>query len=225
MREYIVERTSIESQWVFERMLPSLPGPGTTAFATLVRDLHPFGLKPSEVIVDTPTTRLGDVAIILTLLDRRLTVRITAAGFEVNVQGLAFGDEEPIAGIAEAILKAVKAIDADAERGLVKVRTSSHLTIKPDVKAFLDQHLVSGADAAELRPDVVIYRVESEQLAGNDVRAVIAQSLVYPSAIFLDLNLNYSAPVALLDLVSRVGQDFDFIMSLLGLSESESNDD
>lgn len=223
MREYIVERTSIESQWIFERMLPSLPGPGTPAFATLVKDLHPFGLKPSEVIVDTPTTRLGDVAIVLTLLDRRLTIRIAASGFEVNVQGVYDGDEESITVIAEAILRAVKAIDSDAERAQIKVRVSSHLTIKPDVESFLEQHLASNNDVPELRREVVIYQVNSDRLQGHEVRAVIAKSLVYPSAVFLDLNLNYSASVTLPKLVSFASEDFNLIMSLLGLSESEIN--
>ena len=85
MVEYVIERSTIEAKWIFERMLPVLPGPGTPAFAKLADELHPYGITPNEVLVDAPTSRMGDVVLSITLLDRKVLLRITAAFFELIV--------------------------------------------------------------------------------------------------------------------------------------------
>ncbi len=93
MRTYTVEQTTVNFKWAFQRMLPSLPGPGTPAFADLCKGLHPYGLTPSNVTVDSPTTRLGDLYIGIALLDNnRLTLRIACTGLDFFLKELFIGD-------------------------------------------------------------------------------------------------------------------------------------
>ena len=83
MIEYRVEHSSVECRWLFKRMLPSLPGPGTPAFASLVKGLHSFGIDPSGVAVDAPSSTMGDLVLSIVLLEKRVVARLRASSFEL----------------------------------------------------------------------------------------------------------------------------------------------
>lgn len=97
-------------------MIPSLPGPGTPAFAELVKGLEPFGIEPSAVTIDAPSARLSDVVLGIVLLEKRVVVRITASSFELFVTSLFVGDDSALIEIAHQILTAVPVIDAATEK-------------------------------------------------------------------------------------------------------------
>src|SRR5258705_12633134 len=115
MRAYTVEQTSLSLKWTFHRMLPSLPGPGTPGFADLCKGLHPYGLLPAAVTVDSPTTRLGDLYIGIVLLDNgRLTLRLSCSGLELFLKELFIGDEEILVQIVDLVFVALSSIDSEA---------------------------------------------------------------------------------------------------------------
>lgn len=221
MREYVVERTNIESQWLFERMIPSLPGPGSAAFAKLVKELHPLGLLPADISVETPTARLADIALVIQLLDRRVGIRVTPAGIEFNVSGVFVDDDEKLGRIANAIVNAVREIDEDAAKARVNVRISSHLKVTPDADNFLSEHLLRPIHSSELTTEAVVLRVNPEELTATEARAVIAKSLVFSDAIFFDLNVSYTSSSDVSTLIKSVNIDFDRILLHFGLVESE----
>ena len=203
-------------------MLPSLPGPGTPAFAKLVKGLAAFGIDPSGVTVDAPTSKLSDVALAIVLHEKRVIVRITATSFNLYVTSLIVGDDDALVQIGELILSAVKEIDSDADKADVTIRTSSHLKLlSGDVADFLKEHLALSNSIAGLTPDAAAYKVGSGQdVNSSDLRIVIAKSIGYVNSVFVDVNRNYSsAPIA--DLASWANEDFEVMMELLGLKEAE----
>jgi hypothetical protein len=203
-------------------MLPSLPGPGTLPFAKLVKGLAAFGIEPSGVTLDAPTSKLSDVALAIVLDEKRVIVRITAAAFNLYVTSLIVGDDEALVQIGELILNAVKEIDADADKADITIRTSSHLKLlSADVDDLLREHLALSNSMTGFTPDAAAYKAGSGPgINSSDLRIVIAKSVGYVNSVFVDLNRNYSsAPIA--DLAGWANADFEVIMERLGLKEAE----
>lgn len=226
MREYNVEHSSVECQWLYKRMLPSLPGPGTPAFANLVKGLESFGIEPSGVTVDAPSSKLSDVVLGLVLLEKRVVVRITASSFDLFVTSLFVGDDNSLIGIADLILKALQEIDPDADKADAKIRTSSHLSlVAADVDEFVGEHLVLRPSMTGLVPDAAAYKLNSkENIHSSELRLLIAKSIGYANSIFVDVNRSYSDAPTAATLASWANSDFEVIMEMLGLKEAEGDE-
>src|SRR2546423_10127461 len=125
MREFVVKQTSLNLKWTFERMLPSLPGPGTEAFSKLAKALHPYGINPSMVMVDAPSSRLGDVTLTISkLLEGRLGVRITCNDVEFFLDEYLVDDDEKIALLLNEFFTALKVVNEEANKGSGFVKSS-----------------------------------------------------------------------------------------------------
>ena len=204
-------------------MLPSLPGPGTPAFATLVKDLDPFGLDAAGVTVDAASSKLSDVVLGLALLEKRVVARITATSFDLFVTSLLVGDDNSLIGIADLILKALQEIDLDADKANARIRTSSHLSlVSADVDEFLRKHLVLRPSMSGLVPDAVAYKLDSnEKIHSTELRLLIARSIGYANSIFIDVNRSYSDAPSAATLATWANSDFEVVMEMLDLKESE----
>jgi hypothetical protein len=204
-------------------MLPSLPGPGTSAFARLVKGLDSFGITPEGVSVDAPSSRLSDVVLGIVLLEKRVAVRITSGSFDLFVTSLFVGDDESLIEIANLVLAALREIDPDVNEANLKVKTSSHLSlITTDVDQFLSEHLKLGAAITGLVPDAAAYKVSSmENLHASDLRIVIAKSIGYTNSVFVDMTASYADAPPAETLATWVSGDFDVITELLGLKEAK----
>src|SRR6266480_1562447 len=142
LREYTVEQSSLDFKWTFQRMLPSLPGPGSPAFAELCKGLHPYGIAPSAVTVDSPSARLGDLILSIGLLSGRVTVRFSSATLEIYVRELLVGDEDKLIPIADLLFAAANTIDPEAIQGQANLRASSHLKLQPgEIDSLLSEHV------------------------------------------------------------------------------------
>lgn len=221
MRDYTVEHSSLNFKWTFRRMLPSLPGPGTPAFAELCKGLHPYGMTPSRVIVDAPSSRLGDVILSIGLLDNRLAVRLTSSTLEMIVSELFAGDEEKLIPIADLVFTAAAAIDADATQGKANIRTSSHLKLAPgETEAILSEHTNRDKIPAAFAFDAVVYKVQlGEGSKAQELRVMLAKSLAYEGAIFVDITGDYEGPATPTELATYINTDAERVIELIGLQE------
>lgn len=204
-------------------MLPTLPGPGTPAFAKLANELHPYGITPNDVSVDAPSSRMGDVVLSITLLERRLVLRITAGFFELIVHELVEGDEPKLVNIGNLALHAIKEIQPEVGGLDVKYRIASHLSLTPtSVLTFLQTHQVPSAVSQGLVTDAVAYNASNvNRFQSKDMRFVITKSLVFDNALFVDANATYSGTSDVSDIAVWAESDFETIMSLLGLKERQ----
>jgi hypothetical protein len=224
LAEYVIEHTSIESQLTFARMLPSLPGPGTPAFAVLAKALHPFGISPSGITVDTPTSRMSDVVLSIVLLDKRVGIRITAASLELLVTGLFVDDDSSLITILNSIFDALRSVEPEAVAGIVSHRVTSHFRLtNENALEFLAKHQVSNTVDAGLLVDAIAYKVnrrEDDNIHASEIRFVLAKSLLYKNALFVDLNATYPELTDTATLLTWMNSDFDRTLAVLDLVEA-----
>ena len=219
MREYTVEHSSLNFKWTFQRMLPSLPGPGTPAFAELCKGLHPYGITPSKVVIETPSSRLGDVFVSIGLLDNRLGVRFTSAALELYLDELLVDDEEKLIPIADMLFTAVSSIDADAINGTANLKITSHLKLLPDEhEALVRAH--QALQQPEFNLDAVVYKINfGSESRARDFRLALAKSIAYENAIFVELSADYDGPATPTELAAHINTDAERAFELLGLQE------
>jgi hypothetical protein len=204
-------------------MLPSLPGPGTPPFAKLVKGLHQFGIDPSGVTVDAPSSRLGDLVLGIVLLEKRVAVRITASSFDLYVSPLFLGDETPLTEIGQLIIGSLREIDNEADQAEAKIRTASHLSLKDaEAEKFLSGTLNIVAPRETLVPDAIAYKVRpTDAFHASALRIVVSQSIAYSNAIFMEVFADYSKAPVVEALASWVSSDFEGIMEVFSLREVE----
>lgn len=223
MREYSVEHSSFTFKWTFKRMLPALPGPGTPGFAELCKGLHPYGITPSKVVLDSPTSRLSDVTLGIGLLDNRVAIRITPSALELTVNDLFLGDEEKLVPIADLLFAAVSSVDTDATQGTANIRVVSHMRLAPgEAETLLGEH-TSAAAGSLLALDAVIYKVRlGKESRAQALSITLAKSLAYEGSIFVDMHGDYEGPATPTELAAHISADYERLIEVLGLKEQDS---
>lgn len=203
-------------------MLPFLPGPGNEAFTRLVKELHQYGIRASAVTVDSPSSKLSDVAIVISnLLDGRLGVRMTPGDVEFFLEEYLVDDDEKIIDILNKIFTALRVVDEEANKGSGNLRSTSHLELAAgEVESFIRDHVPVSAERAGLIPDAVGYDVDlGESVSGKDFRVVLAKSVKYKESVFVDINASYSGVIDPVEFTSAATSEFEQIMELIGLRE------
>lgn len=221
MRDYTVQQSSLNFKWNYQTIMPFVPTPGTPSFAALCKALAAYGLDASRITVDAPTTRFGDVTLGVALLENRAALRLTASFFELYVSSLYEGDEEQLLGIADAVFKILKEADSDSEQGEAHIRVASHLRLAPlENFAVLRDHLKMSDTMAGLIPEAAVYQIEcpSESLL-KELRIVVAKSVAYEDALFVDVNAIYPGPIEAATLAKQVESDFYLAVEKIGLKE------
>jgi len=219
MREYTVEQSSLIYRWTFNNLLSSLPGPGTTVFGALCRELRPYGISPSGITLDAPTTRLDDVILAISLFDERVKLRLSYGWFELSVDDLYEGDEVALVKIVEALFKVLKEIDANADQGRTYINIYAHLSLSPlEADLFLHDHLHGGKAIADLIPDAFAYKLKTNNTAeAQDLRIVVAKSLRFPNALFVSFSSEYPIPGPPSQVAEQISKDYQQSLALLGL--------
>lgn len=224
MYKYVVEKSTVNYQWKYKRMLPSLPGPGSEAFAVLCKQLHPFGLSPENMTIDGSSSRMSEITIGMALLENRMMIRLTPGLVDIFVSELLVSDETPIVEIVSFLIEAVSKIDEDAVNGVAEVRNSLHLSLPTiDVKTYLSNVLVESEFSSDLVPVTIVYQVDkSTGINADSIRLLLAKSLMYDGAIFLDINSSYNGPLNVPLMASWLNEDFSKATSLIRLTEEEA---
>jgi len=224
MREYIVEKSSLTYRGTFRNMLTSLPVPGTSAFATLCRGLQPYDLTPTGIVVEAPSSRLADVTVGILLLKRIVELRLSYGEFTLNVQELYEEDIASLVNIMEIMFNALRETDVDADQGQVKVSSSAHLRLmQGEAREFIEDHLHGGNSGASLVPDAFAYNLKLDGRPDvKESRIVVAKSLIFPNALFVDFSIEYVAPVGLPQIPRRIRNDYQQALELLGLTPGDA---
>src|ERR1700730_9376033 len=153
MPNFKIEQSSLIYRWTFNRMLPGLPGPGTAAFATLCKGLHPYGISPSEIILDATSARLSVVSLAMNLLKGRLSIRMTFGWAEFSVRNLLDEDVPDLLKIAEAVASTLGEIDDQVGHGTVQIAYRAHLSLSTlRAEEFLNSYLRLDSNRPELVP-------------------------------------------------------------------------
>jgi len=217
---YQIEQASLVYRWSFLRMLPALPGPGSVPFGTLCKELHPYGLLPSEIFIDASSSRLSEVSLGMNLLNGRLAIRITFAWVEFVIPNLLDEDESALLKVAEIVTSALSEIDVDAPNGNVQVNYRAHLSmVELQPESFLDSYLRSDTDKPQLIPDGLAYKINrnGNVVDGEDIRLVFTRSLTFPDGIYIDLSIVRQTEGDPLGVGRRLAADIETYLNLFDL--------
>lgn len=221
MRDYTVEQSSLNLKWAYARMVPFVPTPGTPSFAALCKGLSPYNLEPARITVDAPSSRFGDVTLGIGLLNNRVALRLTPGFLELHVSDLYDGDEEKLLSIVDLAFAVVNEVDPDSSQGEAHVRLASHLKLAPlENFAVLHEHLRMSDSISEFIPEAAAYQIDSTKASNTkELRVVIAKSLAFEDALFVDVNAVYAGPIETAALAKQVESDFELVAARLGLKE------
>lgn len=197
MRLYKVERSSLSYRFTFNRVLVMLPGPGSPAFSVLSRSLVPHGFSATGVTIETPSQRLSDVSVSISLLNDRVLLKLCYGWIELFTGDLLTEDIESLVAILVAVFAGLQEMDSDTGRGRTRVISTAHLRLSPsDANSFFGDHLGQKTQPA-LIPDAFAYKIKTgEAVTGVeeilDSRIVIARSALYSNALFVEFSIEYT---------------------------------
>jgi hypothetical protein len=220
MLQCTTEQAWIVYRWTFNKILPNLPGPGTKAFAGLVRDLKPFSLVPAGISLDAPTSSLEDVNLRFHLLDsERGVLRFCYGFFEFAISYVSEGDDKAISDIVTAAFRSLLEVDEESKQGRSQVTLRAHVKLAAsDPETFLREHLSATQNQEHLVPDYFYYNVSlDESSQASRMRIGVAKSLQFDNALFVEVVGYYTIP-ADTDLAGdEFANDVKRGLSLLGL--------
>jgi hypothetical protein len=202
----------------FGNILPALPVPGTPAFVRLCRDLKRFGLNAEKFSLETPSTRLSDVRLTLTLLQDAVTLRVQYEWLELAVTALAQSHEDSVPDILNTTLQALALLDPALGTANLAVQSVAHLRLDSlDPDAYIREHLVGG-DASYL-PDAFAFNlVSSGDVIRKLGRIVLAVSAIFPGSVFVDYIAEYANPQFTAATVKEMRIDYYQRLASLGLA-------
>ena len=223
MRNYSVKQVSVSFKWTFDRMLPALPGPSTPAFAALCKELHPYGLKAANILVEAPTARLSDVAIRLALMDEGLIIGLSLTELDLYCRDCYEEDVDVLVKIVEAFFVALKTIDEDIANGKASIKMSSQIQLKAgESQAFLQEHLTGAEKIPNLIPEAAAYKVlPLQNSAAKTVQVTIARSVVYEDSLFIEVAADYYGISDVAQLAKDANNDYERVIEMLSLNVVE----
>jgi hypothetical protein len=141
--------------------------------------------------------------------------------FELFVRELLVGDEEKLVPIADLLFVALKAVDAEAIQGQATLKTSSHLKLNPgEYDSLLREHTRFSDNVPSFAPEAIVYNVQPEpQSKAKELKLIIAKSIAYTDALFVDITAEYSGPIEPAELALQMNLELERIIEILGLKE------
>ena len=219
MGKCTTEQSWLRYTWTFENILNGLPGPGTPAFAALARDLRAYGMSPSGITLDSPSSSLADVSWRITLLEgERAVLRICYGFFEIAINYLSDGDDKAFDEILTVVTRSLAMLDPDSEKGRAKIFMGAHITLSAsDPETFLQRHLMVIGENS-LSPDSFYYKLVSPgSTQAESMRIGVTRSLAFDNALYVELTADYNTHVAADQVGERFEADAKNIFALLGL--------
>lgn len=196
-------------------MLPSLPGPGTSAFVRLCKELKRFGLVAEKVTVETPTTKLSDVRATASLLQDTVSLRLYYEWFELFVPVLIQGQGESLLEVAGIVMSALATMDEGVTNGHLFVQSFAHLRLEsgdPDI--YLQEYLTG---SAPFQAEAFAFTVQAPGESIREGRIVVALSALFDASLFVDYWAEYPNPRFTAELLKKIRADYATRLSLLGL--------
>ncbi|MBX9599365.1 MAG: hypothetical protein K2X35_00115 [Bryobacteraceae bacterium] len=210
-----VREASATCRLTYDRMLPALPLPGTALFTQFLDLLQPIGLKSAGVGMEGNPQQLDDCFVRFSLGDDQLRVKIGYQVLEVSAKLLtaeSFGQ-------ADDLLPELTRLVSTASKGTTERLQLDYLAhaqvLHSSVRQYLSERLPS-ADGM-LIADALAYCFDRTNSGGGYGRVVIASSILFDNAVFVDCILFRGLASVPLDL-NDIRAEVQAILHASGLS-------
>jgi len=211
---YSIAESAVRVQCRFNRILPSLPVPGTPHFPLLRDRFSPRGLRTSAIELETPNSKLSDVVLRFGLLGDELQVT-----FRLDQVELVFSSRAALTvQSVDELLQDVLAILDDIEDGLRFA----------EVRVVFFAHVRDGDSAwdrvrSRFKPSLEGWRSRSiqaevaprESFAFSSILCSLEASIRYPNALFIQWEGNLRPPSEIQGLLGQGALELAQALSLL----------
>ena len=226
MVTYVLTNATLTFNYNFGFILPMLQLPGGTnpAFQLLVKELKPFKVSASNISIENTSNKLGDLVMIIGLLDNQIVSRISYEYFDLIVLDLhriqtPYTDVIP--KILEALCNSFKNIPIEFAQGLAKIQWTGHLQLEqPIPETFISKSSFQNTDQSiQLITNANVYKLQiKENSPIVNSMLVIAKSETQNNSIVLELTLTYRTINEPVNIINYFVKDLDNIMNLLNLT-------
>lgn len=211
-------QSTLTCRFAFDNILPGLPVPGTPAFAQLCRELKRFAFSAEKFTLETPSAKLSDVQVTISLLQDAVTLRVHYEWLELVVPSFTEGHEGTLIDIIHTTLSALTLLDPDIAKGRLIVQSLAHLRLdSQDPDDFVREHLTGGDTS--FQADAFAFNLTSDgDAARKRGRIVVARSAIFPGSVFVDYTAEYADPQFTTETVENIRKDYGEGLALLGLA-------
>lgn len=111
----------------------------------------------------------------------------------------------------------------DLSEGHLTVQSIAHLRLDAgDPDRYITEHLTGGDDLYQA--DAFAFNIRSPNTEGQRCRIVVARSMLFEGAVFVDYLSEYSEPQFTPEFLGRIKTEYNHRLALLGLSEAQPGD-
>ncbi len=204
-------------------MASQLPAPGSEAFGFLVKGLKPFDVSARSINLESPTSNLDDVAIIINLLNPRVTLRIAYSGIEIDVRDVEDDEIEQILQILNLTLQSLEKTDPESRRGKGNVKISLHLKFKDkNVSEYISEKVSIRLNDLTVKPEATVFSLNFDEITKqHPTKITIAESLAVKNGLFLEISYqdnNSAKDREPIEFFQSLGEHYQSIFSLLELN-------
>jgi hypothetical protein len=185
-----IEIANVNLNWRFPNIISNLPSPNSEAFSFLIKGLQPLGLTARSVSLESPTTNLDDVALVLNLLSYKFNIRITYSGVEVEGRDIYSEEVFSIIQSLQVVFDSLETIDSEVKNGIGIFRISLHLNlVEKNVHDYISERVSAKIHNQNMAPEAVVFNLDFDDFTRNfPTKITLAKSLAVKDGLFLDIS-------------------------------------
>ncbi len=185
-----IDTANVNLNWRFPHIICNLPTPNNEAFDSLLKGLAPLGLNARSVNLESPTTNLDDVALVINLLGYKFNLRITYSGVEADGRDIYQDDVPAIMQSLSVVFNSLELIDSRINKGFGIIRISLHLDLlEKNVNDYISERVTAKIHNQEMSPEAVVFSLDFDEFTKTfPTKITLAKSLVVENGLFIDVN-------------------------------------
>lgn len=185
-----IEIANLSLNWRFPNIVSSLPSPNNEAFDFLIKGLQPLGLTARSVSLESPTTNLDDVALVINLLNYKFTLRITYSGVEADGRDIYPDEVFPIVQSIKVVFDSLETLHSEVKKGIGVVRISLHMGfLEKNVNEYIAERVSAKINNQNMIPEAVVFNLDFDEFTKLfPTKITLAKSLAVKNGLFLDIN-------------------------------------
>lgn len=203
-------------------MASQLPAPGSEAFGVLVKGLKPFEITARSINLESPSSNLDDVAIVINLLKPRINLRVAYSGIDIDVRDVEDDEVEQVLQILNVTFQSLEKIDSEFKNGNGNVKLSFHLKLTDkNVSEYISEKVSVKLNDLIIKPEATVFSVDFDELTKKyPTKITIAESLAVKNGLFVEINYQSKSVESEepMEFFHKPGEHYQTIFSLLELN-------
>ncbi len=221
-----IEFANLSVNWKFLSMASQLPAPGSEAFGFLIKGLKSFDISARSINLESPSSNLDDVAIIINLLKPRVNLRIAYSGIDIEARDVEDEEVEQILQILHLTFQSLEKTDSESKNGNGNVKISTHLKlVDKNAYEYISEKISVKLNSLNITPEATVFSLNFDEITKQyPTKITIAESLAVKNGLFLEINYQSKNSVKddenkePIEFFQKIGEHYQTIFPLLQLN-------